>query len=74
MNKSNTKKVSYNMDYKKELKPDQKVQFFKDKKCEKCGSRMVALPPDRAWCESDTCNYGVLLIIGKGVYEFELIN
>lgn len=64
--------MGHNKDYRKELKEGQQVQFMKDRNCPKCGSRLVALPPDRAWCESTECNYGELHLVGDGVYEQEL--
>jgi len=58
--------MGHNKDYKKELVEGQTVLFLK-RKCPKCNSKLVALPPDRAWCESVECNYGEMHVIGDGV-------
>ena len=59
--------MAHNKDYKKELPEGQKPIFLKNRVCPECDSKIVALPPDRAWCESSDCNYGEMHIIGDGV-------
>lgn len=65
--------MAHNRDYLKELK-GQPAKFIKDRNCPECESRIVALPPDRAWCTNRKCNYGELHLIGNGVLEEELID
>lgn len=65
--------MGHNKDYTKELKKGQKPMFLKNRTCPKCESRLVALPPDRAWCEDSDCNYGEMHLIGNGVMEEEMV-
>jgi len=62
----------YNTDYRKELPEGAKPLFVKGEVCPNCGSRYVALPPDRIWCEKTECDTGGMALVGKGVYELEL--
>lgn len=64
-------KINYNIDYKKELKTGQEPKFVKDRKCPRCGSKLVVLPPDRVWCTSDRCTYGEMHIVGRGTADLE---
>lgn len=61
--------MAHNKDYLKELLEGAVPVFFKHRICPECNKRLVALPPDRAWCESPQCNYGEMHLVGKGVME-----
>lgn len=60
--------MAHNKDYRKELKGVTPI-FNQSRKCPNCSKRLVALPPDRAWCEDVECNYGEMHIVGGGVLE-----
>ena len=57
-----------NTNYFKEIKKiNQKKLILKNKTCEKCGSKLGAIKPDRVWCTNENCDYAELHIVGNGV-------
>jgi ribosomal protein S27AE len=64
--------ADYNRDYRKELREGQPIKAIVDRFCPKCSGRLIALPPDRAWCENSECNYGEMHLVGNGVHEQQL--
>jgi len=63
--------VKCNTDYRKELRENQEVRFLEGKCCPRCKQRLVVLPPERIWCESVSCTYAEMHLVGNGVSELK---
>ena len=62
----------HNKDFRKELQEGQEIKYLVARTCPKCNGKIIALPPDRAWCENTECNYAEMHIIGDGVMAEKL--
>lgn len=57
--------MATNKDYYIEI-GKQKPAILVNRKCQKCGSELGAIHPDRVWCVNSKCDHGELHIVGEG--------